>query len=245
MYDKRLLLLTDREKTYYSGHELTQWVLIKLELMRSLGKGEISCGKVEEQYWHLPEIRKAKVRGCFENGNISEAIRILDESRRLDIDKPGLIIDYSRQIRELYRELGDMKNCRKEARHILQSSHHDFLEDFRIWKALCVSEEWETERETVFDGMKDRSLLRELYCEEELYDRLMGSLMESMTWELPKYEKVLKPLYPGELLAWYEQDVCQRAKHPGTREHYRHLADILLHMRKYPDGNRACQYDRQ
>lgn len=217
MYDKRLLLLTDREKTYYSGHELTQWVLIKLELMRSLGKGEISCGKVEEQYWHLPEIRKAKVRGCFENGNISEAIRTLDESRRLDIDKPGLIIDYSRQIRELYRELGDMKNCRKEARHILQSSHHDFLEDFRIWKALCVSEEWETERETVFDGMKDRSLLRELYCEEELYDRLMGSLMESMTWELPKYEKSIETALSRRTSGLVRTGCMSAGKAPGDK----------------------------
>ncbi len=53
---------------------------------------------------------------------------------------------------------------------------------------------------------------------------------------LIEYEKVLKDIYPKELLDKYENTVKAMATNTSGRAHYREIVSILRRMKKYPEG---------
>ncbi len=75
-----------------------------------------------------------------------------------------------------------------------------------------------------------------------LYERLLASLMgSSCVDEIRKYEAVLMPRYPSELLGWYERTARDMASVTGNREHYRELVRLLHSMAAYPGGRERAR----
>ena len=70
-----------------------------------------------------------------------------------------------------------------------------------------------------------------------MYDRLLDLVINYHGLsELIQYEKVLKDIYPNELINRYEVIVRAMATDPSGRAHYRELVSILRRMEKYPVG---------
>ena len=76
-----------------------------------------------------------------------------------------------------------------------------------------------------------------LYELEELYDRLINIILNSNgLYMLIEYEKILKDIYPKELLNKYENTIKAMAINTSGRAHYREIVSILRRMKKYPKG---------
>lgn len=77
-----------------------------------------------------------------------------------------------------------------------------------------------------------------LYEIEELYDRLVDVVINSHGLsKLIEYKKVLKGMYPNELLNKYENIVKGMATSTSGRAHYREIVSILRRMKKYQRVN--------
>ena len=92
-------------------------------------------------------------------------------------------------------------------------------------------------REIVFSKLSPYRGIDKLYELEELYDRLINIIINSNgLYMLIEYEKVLKDIYPKELLDKYENTVKAMATNTSGRAHYREIVSILRRMKKYPEG---------
>ena len=53
---------------------------------------------------------------------------------------------------------------------------------------------------------------------------------------IQKYEKVLSPLYPKEILNKYEFEISKMAQPTTDRKRYNYLVSLLRHMKHMPGG---------
>lgn len=222
---------------YLSEYMLEHWLTAYFQLSdeRCISDDEIAA--VAKKYWKISAVRQYVVERLTKGGKFSEAVDVLKKSRRLDSKKAGLVMNYTKQMAELYGLLGDVDNQRKELILVITKYNRCDLESFRKLRTCYTEEEWLAVRDMLLDKLENHYWVAELYKEEELYDRLLNSLQNRKSiWMLEQYEKDLKTVYPQELLKIYEDVVRESAKYPGTRNQYREIVRLLRKMKHYPDG---------
>ena len=63
--------------------------------MERLGFSAEEIREYRRQHWRFSVVRELEIQENLNNGNLDEAIRILQESKILDKEYPGLIARYS------------------------------------------------------------------------------------------------------------------------------------------------------
>ena len=222
---------------YLSEYMLEHWLTAYFQLSdeRCISDDEIAA--VAKKYWKISAVRQYVVERLTKGGKFSEAVDVLKKSRRLDAKKAGLVMNYTKQMAELYGLLGDVDNQRKELILVITKYNRCDLESFRKLRTCYTEEEWLAVIDMLLDKLENHYWVAELFKEEELYDRLLNSLQNRKSiWMLEQYEKDLKTVYPQELLKIYEDVVRESAKYPGTRNQYREIVRLLRKMKHYPEG---------
>ena len=123
------------------------------------------------------------------------------------------------------------------------------LEVFKLLKGYYSNEQWEKQREEVFEAIGTNRNLNKLYREEKLYDRIIaaiereprrpGGLAQFELNEITSYEDVLRPQYDERLLALHETIAQNIAKPTSGRNGYKEVVKVLNRMLKYPNGKEA------
>jgi len=111
------------------------------------------------------------------------------------------------------------------------------VELYKELKSIYTDKEWVKKREIIFSKLPSYSRIDKLYELEGLFDRLIDVVINSHgLYLLFEYERILKDIYPNELLNKYENTVKAMATNASGRAHYREMVSILRRMSKYPGG---------
>ncbi len=127
--------MTDEEEEEYIG--------ICVDIMSRLDYSAEDLRDFWNRYWSYSSVRMMAVDFAVKHRDFSRAIAVLKESKWLDIDDKSLTKGYSRQLIDLYDELGMEEELKGELIFFLSSY---FLNDFSFverLRPLCTDEEWQ------------------------------------------------------------------------------------------------------
>lgn len=213
------------------------WATTYLELLISNARPESEILAYADKYWNYSEVRNTCIQYYLNQNNHTKAIEILKTSIALDEDISGLVIKYRLQLKDLYLLNGDHDAYLEQLWNLMLIDLSNDIELFRELKSQYSNQEWLVKRELIFDAFQNSIALGTFYLEELLYDRLLDAVLNTEGIDrLQKYEKVLSPFYPKEILKKYEYEISQMAQPTTDRKRYNYLVSLLRHMKHMPGG---------
>ena len=230
--------------TYYDSRRAESLLIKHLALMDEADVPSEQIRDTCRTYWKFPNVRKFYAERCCQKGQHDEAIAVFEESIKLDAKQyPGLISDYHLRLKEIYRDLNRNEDYQNELWTIALYVMPCNLEIFRELKTLYSPEEWPIAREELFAVVSKRSGFDELLREEELYDQLLGYLMNPSVSlnQLQAHEDVLKTRFPDQVLEKYRETLEEDAKATATRGEYQRWVKRLKHMQSISGGKQVVR----
>lgn len=109
-------------KNENSQYRLEDLIVYRVKWMGRLGKSKEEQEQYFAQYHYLPRIREIKISQAMQNSDWDTALALLEESREIDKDKPGLVAKYSAQMIEIYERTNKRELLLKELRDYLGTS---------------------------------------------------------------------------------------------------------------------------
>lgn len=242
--ENKLILLDNEIKEYKKDKDswLNSFRLGKLALRRiEILEGKNVNKNIIEEYCkenlEINEIRKYYIDICVKRKDYDMAIKLLKEGMDKEKDWPGILINYSLKLKDLYKQIGKHKLYEEELWSLVLNYKAGDVELYKELKSIYTDEEWMKEREIVFSKLSPYRGIDKLYELEGLYDRLIELVINSHgLYMLMEYEEVLKDIYPKELLNKYKNTIKDMATNTFGRAHYREIVSILRRMKKYPHG---------
>lgn len=212
----RMDAIVDQWIREYMGGE---WALQVFALLSKDEGNEQELKEMCQKYWNLAAVRRVAVEECMGRKDYALALAILDESLELDREMPGLVVNYSKQKKEIYLLTGDKAAYVKQLwALVLEHDRGDFA-SYQELKEQYTAEEWVHEREKIFEQLPDSHQVARIYQAEGLKDRLLAYVVNSPgLFELQAFEDDLKEEYPRELLAKYRQELEKSAVVTSNRK---------------------------
>lgn len=212
--------------------------LQKIKLMTEL---QIDFDEIERncrQYWDSDGVRRWLAEQYEQRGQVTDAIKIYEESILLDRDHRGLVTQYREKLVRLYQQIGDDEKYMQVLWLLVTDDQN--VEYYRELKSNYTADEWPVEREKVFQSYSSIALAN-LYCEEKLYDRLWELLKDEGLYMVLRYEDVLLPKHSVDILKKYQAYLNQAAKRADGRQAYQDWVRILKRMQKINGGKELAQ----
>lgn len=220
-------------REYYAG----KWVMLRIAIMEEQKIEQSIIDEYCKNYLEINVVRKYYIENCINRKDYNTAIHLLKEGKIINKDWPGLVLDYSLKLKNLYNKLENHELYEEELWSLVLKYKAGDVNLYRELKSLYTNQEWEEKREIIFDKLSKRVAIDKLYKEEKLYDRLLEVVLNSSgLYKLIEYEKCLKNKYPKELLQKYETVVESMASYTSDRKRYKEIVAVLRKMQKYPEG---------
>lgn len=217
-----------RQATRYDIHHLDQWLEIKLSLLLA-SEREQELALFAEENLSYPIIRQQYAQFVYEHGNVPLAIQLLEGGKQSKSADHYLLSQYSHKLAQIYQETNNLEAYQRELWLLVTQYEPGDLQVYRQFKAVCPTEEWEEQREAIFQALNNHC--NQLFVEEQLLDRLMDNLCQTPNLRhLEQYEDLLMPAFSEEILQVYQTIVESQARSTGTREHYRNIVALLRKM---------------
>lgn len=235
--DNKIREYKKQENSWFNSYGLGEMILRHINIMEEM---EVSQNIIED-YWkenlEINEVRKHYIDICINRKDYDMAIKLLREGKDKEKDCPGIVTNYSLKLKDLYKQIGEQKLYEVELWSLVLNYKAGDVELYKELKSFYTDKEWMEKREIVFSKLSPYRGIDKLYELEELYDRLINIILNSNgLYMLIEYEKILKDIYPKELLDKYENTVKAMATNTSGRAHYREIVSILRRMKKYPEG---------
>lgn len=226
----------DEQDIWYANYLKEHWAMLHINVMEQLNYGDDKIFEYCKGLWELSDVRDYCIDKKIKSGDYSAAIDILNESMELDIEYGGLIDKYRHKLKDVYKQIGDTQNYKKQLWHIVIESNQVNIEEYRELKAMFDRQEWLRVREEIFSSVSDNTAAP-LYCEEHLYDRLLKYVLTQYGISaLMHYESDLASQYPKQVLEKYEEFLQSSARNSSTRKTYKEWVDLLRRMKKIYGG---------
>ncbi len=237
-----LLSFLDRQiqaclKNENSQYRLEDLIVYRVKWMERLGKSEEELEQYFVQYRYLPKIREIKISQAKQNSDWDTALALLEESREIDKDKPGLVAKYSAQMIEIYERTNNREMLLNELKDYLYAFRQDDLVYVLKLKAMLTPEEWTTERDRLLNSETMRFQTYTLLEQEQMYEELMQRIEKNTDIRaLERYERLLKKSYGQCCLNVYVTHLQDAMGRASNRKAYWSVIQTLKKVRKYPDG---------
>ena len=247
MLEKKLKYLDERIEIQASSADCgSTWsnqygyednIIKRLELMERLDFSREEIREYRRKHWRFPEVRELEIQENLNNGNLDEAIQILQESKILDKEYPGLIARYSEQLVSIYETRSDKEAYKKELLHyIFECPQNNLVHIYKL-KAVCTEKEWDDHREQILKSSKNCRILYPLMEAEGMYERMLECIRKEMfIYNLDRYEKVLKDRFPEQVRDIYISYLHHGSERVSDRSRYRELMKYLKKIQRYPGG---------
>ncbi|TAH62747.1 MAG: hypothetical protein EWM50_05035 [Gottschalkiaceae bacterium] len=223
--------------SWLSSFRLGELALHRIEILETKN---VDQNKIEEyckENLEINQVRKYYIDICINKKDYDMAIELLREGKDKEKDWPGLLINYSLKLKDLYKQIGKHKLYEEELWALVLNYKAGDVELYKELKSIYTDKEWMKEREIVFSKLSPYRGIDKLYELEGLYDRLIELVVNSHgLYMVMEYEEILKDIYPKELLNKYENTIKAMATNTSGRAHYREIVSILRRMKKYPKG---------
>ena len=242
-----LLSFLDRQiqeckKNENSQYRLEDLIVHRVKWMERLGKSEEKQEQYFTLYYYLPGIREIKISQAKQSDDWATALALLEESRKIDKDKPGLVAKYSAQMIEIYEKTDNRESLLKELRDYLYTLRQDDLIYVLKLKAMLTPEEWTAERDRLLNSETMRSQIYSLLEQEQMYEELMQTIEKNTDiYALERYERLLKKSYGQRCLNAYVTHLQDAMGRAYNRKAYWSVIQTLKKVRKYPDGKETAK----
>ena len=230
-------LSTDCGSTWSVRHGYENNIIKRLELMERLDFPEEEIREYRRRHWRFSAVRELEIQENLDNGNLDEAIWILQESKTLDKEYPGLVARYSEQLISIYETQPDKEGYKKELLYyVFECPQNNLVHIYKL-KEVCTDKEWEDYREQILKNPKNYNILYPFMEKEGMYESMLECIRkETFIYNLDKYEKVLKEKFPEQVRDIYISYLRHEAERAGNRKRYRELMKYLKKIRRYPGG---------
>lgn len=226
---------------YRSGYE--ELVLNRLQTMEELDYPQEEIEEYFQKYHSISVVRQHLIGRLIQGEKYQDAIDVLKESKKLDVQYKGLVKWYSEQLIGVYNRLDDRRSQLSELEfQVLYCTQND-LKYVLMWKEMIEPSKWtDTVREKILAAGSCQMIHFALLQSEEMHERLLHDVIEtgSIHW-IDQYEKILKKRFPNEMKNAYIAYVQAEAQRVTERKYYRQLAGYLKRIRKYPHGKEDAQ----
>ena len=212
-------------------------VLHKLDLMSETGTDFTIIDKTCREYWDSDAARRWLAEQYEQCGQIQDAIQVYEESIQLDREYRGLVKQYRENLLRLYQQIGNDEKYMEYLWLLVTDGNREY---YRELKSQYTDDEWQNEREKVFQSYSSLALA-DLYCEEKLYDRLWELLKDNNLNMILGYEDLLLPKYASEILAKYRYSLNRAATRASGRSTYQDWVRLLKRMEKIDGGKEMAQ----
>lgn len=228
---------TDCGSTWSARYGYENNIIKRLELMERLDFPEEEIREYRRRHWRFSAVRELEIQENLDNGNLDEAIRILQESKILDKEYPGLVVRYSEQLISIYETQPDKEGYKKELLYyVFECPQNNLVHIYKL-KEVCTDKEWEDYREQILKNPKNYNILYPFMEKEGMYESMLECVRkETFIYNLDKYEKVLKEKFPEQVRDIYISYLRHEAERAGNRKRYRELMKYLKKIRRYPGG---------
>lgn len=228
---------TDCGSTWSARYGYENNIIKRLEFMERLDLPAEEIREYRRQHWRFSAVRELEIQENLDNGNLGEAIRILQESKILDKEYPGLIARYSEQLISIYETQTDKEAYKKELLYyVFECPQNNLVHIYKL-KEVCTDKEWEDYREQILKRPKNYNILYPFMEKEGMYERMIECIKkETFIYNLDRYEKVLKDKFPEQVRDIYISYLHHEAERAGNRKRYRELIKYLKKIRRYPGG---------
>lgn len=244
---QELLSFLDRQiqeclKNENSQYRLEDLIVYRVKWMARLGKSEEEQEQYFAQYHYLPKIREIKISQAKQSGDWATALALLEGSREIDQDKPGLVAKYSAQMIEIHERTDNRESLLKELRNYLYEFRQGDLVYALKLKAMLTPEEWAAERDCLLNSTTMQSQIYPLLEQEQMYEELMQAIeKDTDIHALERYERLLKKSYGQRCLNVYVTHLQDAMGRAYNRKTYWSVIQTLKKVRKYPDGKVAAK----
>ena len=228
---------TDCGSTWSARYGYENNIIKRLERMERLGFSAEEIREYRRQHWRFSVVRELEIQENLNNGNLDEAIRILQESKILDKEYPGLIARYSEQLISIYETQPDKEVYKKELLYyVFECPQNNLVHIYKL-KKVCTDKEWDGYREKILKSPKNYNILYPFMEKEGMYEPMLECLKkETFIYNLDRYEKVLKEKFPEQVRDIYISYLRHEAERASNRNRYRELMKYLKKIRRYPRG---------
>ena len=235
------------DRSWQGSYELSKSIKERMQLMEELGHSKEDVEQFRKQYWYLPTTREIVMAELEDAGNLSDLIQLLEKSKEMDSEFPGLVSKYSRKLIDCYSKDGWLAKANEELFAYITRYSRGNIDAFYELKQNTASDLWHQEREKIFDalsaqGVDIKHLLASEGLKEQLFDALTARIREGSGFEkfilseLTKYEDALRPEYDNELLDLYERLIWKLSEFAGGRSYYQDIVGFMKKMFSYTEG---------
>lgn len=222
---------------WFSNYRASKWALNHIELMEKANCDQDSINQYYKENWQYSRIRERYINNCIKLEKYDEAIDILKESIEMDFDSPGLIKEYRKKLKDIYKKLNNIDAYQQQLWFLITKDDAGNLDVFKELKTLYSQSEWLKVREKIFTALPKYANIDKLYQEEKLYDRLLEYVLNTNGLNaLYIYEDDLKNLYPEIILQKYIYEINEMARYTANRKEYQEWVYILRRMQKLKGG---------
>jgi len=211
----------------------------KLDLLRKF-KDEKEVEKYTNKHISNSSIRTSEIEKAFESENFERVLELSEDGIKCDKqDKPGLA-------KVWYNWLLKVAQAQKNTAKIIEYSRFLFIDNFhpeqdyyQILKENIEDENWHPFLEEIINEIIPRNrwtyteLIREIYINEEWWDRLFLMLKQNLSMEnIQQNEQYLTKDYSSELIELYSERITNYVEKYIGRNHYQTACKYLRRMKK-------------
>lgn len=234
-------LEAENPKSWHATYEIPHWALVVVDIMKELGTPQEERIAYRNRYCQYSSIRKVEIQEFLEAGDYDNAIRVLQESKKLDTNSPGLLSNCSEKLIALFEKLGRQEDYQNELLYQVFECYQCDLTYIQKLKAVSTAEEWEQLREEILTAHTCQEVHYLLLEAEGLYERLMKEISQSNNIRvLVNYEKTLLPHFPDTVRNLYTAYVRETAEQTANRRSYAALMFYLKRLRACPGGEQTA-----
>ncbi len=238
----------NQEKDHYSEYKLENLIKTKIALLYQLGMDKDALEAIKDNIYFVP-IRRMLIDRERENGNIDQVERLLKEGMKIALKQGhyGTVTYYIEELLSIYEKQNKNEKYKELVEKTLFSYSRGSFKYYKKLKELYTKEQWKNKRDSIIKELESdgedyhRDDLRQIYIEEQYYDRLFQSVMSTPLFEIvSRYEKYLKKDYEKQLLEEYRKIVDEKSRFTG-KKNYEDIRKILQHMKTLKDGEKLVE----
>ena len=238
----------EQQEDHYSEYKLEELIKTKIALLYQLGMDKEAIKTIKENIYYVP-IRRMLIEIERENGNIDNVEKLLKEGMKIALKRGhyGTVTYYIEELLSIYKEQNQKEKYKNLLEETLFKYSRGSFKYYKKLKNLYTEEQWKNMRDNMIKILESdgegyhRDDLRQIYIEEQYYEKLYHSVMTTPLFEIVvKYEKYLKKDFEKQLLEEYQKIVNEKARFTGKRN-YEDVRKILQHMKTLKNGENLVE----
>ena len=252
--NERLKIIDDKiqeleqQEDHYSEYKLEELIKTKIALLYQLDMDKEAIKTIKENIYYVP-IRRMLIDIERKNENIDKVEKLLKEGMKIALKRGhyGTVTYYIEELLSIYKEHNQKEKYKNLVEETLFKYSRGSFKYYKKLKDLYTEEQWKNMRDNIIKILESdgegyhRDDLRQIYIEEQYYEKLYHSVMTTPLFEIVvKYEKYLKKDFEKQLLEEYQKIVNEKATFTGKRN-YEDVRKILQHMKTLKNGEKLVE----